>query len=445
MGYGDYTPSANKFLLPDGSITTFDGVEVLPANAVRADLYSKRAPAVAKWLLPDGSVVSGLPVVITLQPPTDYIQFDLTPEGVPSEIGTLYWDEHDKTLAVQIDTNVHLQIGQEQYIRVVNKTDATIVDGSVVYVNGAQGNRPTIALADANSYNNSMKVIGMVTHDIAKNAEGYVTTSGLVRGLDTSDYNEGDCIYLSETAGEYSTDIPADGIARIRIGMIVKSHETDGWICIRVDNEKYMFGDVDNGNYSYFEADGTYVAKGLAITYRDEYVGSSYFVPNGASAPDIVDVTIGGVVTKKYAFDGGNTTEKLGNTFEIPHDIAIAQINAGTEFLECHVHFGASNNNTGTVRWVFDWCLIKINGAPIAGTQAIISKAVTANQQYYNLLADVHLAVPEGGFSIGDLIEFTLSRVPTHQDDTYGSDAIFYKVAMHVPCDTNGSRSEYLK
>lgn len=445
MGYGDYTPMADKFLLPDGSITTFDNVEVLPADAARATLYTRRAAAAAKWLLPDGSITSGLPVTITTETPTGYIGFDTTPIGVPDSQGVLSWNESDKTLELNLGSSVKLQIGQEMFIRVVNKTGAILTNGSVVYISGAQGNRPTATKAINTDSTHCSKVIGVVTADIAINQEGYVTTNGLVRDLNTNALSEGDLLYLSDVAGEYTTTVPAVGKARVIIGTVTKSHINDGWILVRIVQDKYRFGDVTNGNYTYFEDDGTLVAKGNAITYRDEYVGGEYFEPSGATAPDIVNVTIGGVVTRKYTFDGVNTIEKLGNTFEIPHDMAVDQVNAGTEFLEVHVHTAPSDNNAGIIRFRFDWCLIKINGAPITGTTVYITKTVTGNQQYHNLLGDVHLPVPEGGFTIGDLIEFTLSREPANEGDTYASDAIFYKCAMHVPCDTMGSRTEYTK
>lgn len=216
-----------------------------------------------------------------------------------------------------------------------------------------------------------------------------------------------------------------------------------GWTV--VDEYRYAFGDVTGGNYSKFEADGTYVAEGAAITYRDEYVGGAYFVPTGANAPDEVNATIGGVVTKKYAFDGVNTVEKLGNTFEIAHDIALDAVNAGTEYIEIHVHFAPSDNNTGDVKFTVAWCLIPVNGAPISGTPVTLTKTIAANQQYFNLLKGGNLTVPEGGFDVGDLIEFTISRDPGDEADTYAHDVIFYKAALHVPVDTLGSRSIYTK
>jgi len=89
---------------------------------------------------------------------------------------------------------VTLQIGQEFFIRVVNKTGVLIPNGSVVFINGAQGNRPTIALASSTSLSAASQTIGVVTHDISDNNNGYVTTNGLVRGLNTNSYVEGDIL-----------------------------------------------------------------------------------------------------------------------------------------------------------------------------------------------------------------------------------------------------------
>lgn len=59
--YTTAPPMPDKYLLPDGSIQTFSGVEFAPANAGRAIIYKQSPWAIAKWLLPDGSIVAALP------------------------------------------------------------------------------------------------------------------------------------------------------------------------------------------------------------------------------------------------------------------------------------------------------------------------------------------------------------------------------------------------
>jgi hypothetical protein len=58
MSYNNSPVMPNKYLLPDGSITTFAGVEWAAADSDRADTYKQIQWQAAKWLMPDGSIVS---------------------------------------------------------------------------------------------------------------------------------------------------------------------------------------------------------------------------------------------------------------------------------------------------------------------------------------------------------------------------------------------------
>lgn len=167
--------------------------------------------------------------------PRASILFD-TDAGTPTyNEGTLYWDNTDHTLAIQTEVNgVTLQVGQEQFVRVLNKTGSTIADGSVVYINGSQGQRPTIAKAIATSPL-ADKVIGLVTYDIADNAEGYVTVNGLVRGQNTNSWNEGDELFISATtAGALTNVAPTAPNHAIRIGIVSYKNPSHGVILVAI-------------------------------------------------------------------------------------------------------------------------------------------------------------------------------------------------------------------
>lgn len=188
---------------------------------------------------------------------------------IPTDVGSLYWDEKDKTLSCILEHST-IQIGQEQYIVCVNKTGAIIPNGSVVYINGAQGNRPTIALASSTVYNAACKVIGVATHDIAINQEGVITINGLVRDLPTNTYVEGDVLYLSSAFGQFTKNQPTVyNYATVRIGYIVKSHVTDGWVYVSIDHVRKEFGNVTSGNFTKFEEDGSMIMYGDATVYED--------------------------------------------------------------------------------------------------------------------------------------------------------------------------------
>lgn len=157
--------------------------------------------------------------------------------GSPSE-RNFSWNDTDGTLDLGLKGgNVSLQIGQEQVLRCLNNTGNALVDGQVVYVSGAQGNRTTIALANGNSEATSQGTIGVVTEPIANNQEGFVTLSGLVRGINTSSFTEGAALYLSATtAGGITTTAPVAPNHSVRLGWCVRSHTTLGSILVSVQN-----------------------------------------------------------------------------------------------------------------------------------------------------------------------------------------------------------------
>jgi hypothetical protein len=144
------------------------------------------------------------------------IPFDTTPTSVPTAEGVASWNADDNTLDIQTGLGgVTLQVGQEQHIKARNNSGATIANGSVVYLSGASGQRPTIALADADSDAHVASTIGLATADIGNNSFGMVTTSGLVRGVNTAGMTEGGPVYLSDTAGVFTQTAPTSNIVRV--------------------------------------------------------------------------------------------------------------------------------------------------------------------------------------------------------------------------------------
>jgi hypothetical protein len=134
------------------------------------------------------------------------ILFDVTPNMTSITDGELYFDTTNYTLSVQLDSAVNLQIGQEFHVRALNRTGSTIVNGKVVYINDAQGNRPTIALANPDSVNSS-QVIGVTTEDIPYNSTGFVTVMGVVNDVNTFGLTDGGALYLDTASGKFTQSI----------------------------------------------------------------------------------------------------------------------------------------------------------------------------------------------------------------------------------------------
>lgn len=163
------------------------------------------------------------------------IQFDITGLSHAHSEGSVWWSEDDKTL--NLDTEISdtvIQVGQEVVIRCTNKTGSLIPNGSAVFVNGAQGQRPTIALALATSRTTMDTLIGVATADIADNATSYVTILGKVRDVDTSAFVEAEILYVSSTvAGAFTNVRPVAPNIIGAIGMVLYSHATEGVIGVK--------------------------------------------------------------------------------------------------------------------------------------------------------------------------------------------------------------------
>lgn len=153
--------------------------------------------------------------------------------------GDIYWDEEDSTVSIKQSENVIQQVGQELFVKVKNNTAGLITNGSVVYISGSDGGRPTVQAARASQNDTSIvdEVIGLATENIAAGNEGFVTISGLVRDIVTTGFTEGDIVYLSTTVYGGLTNVkPEYPDYTIEVGVVTNVGVSDGRILVRVVN-----------------------------------------------------------------------------------------------------------------------------------------------------------------------------------------------------------------
>lgn len=193
----------------------------------------------------------------------DQFEIDQQPTG-SAGIAVMRWNDTDGTLDLGLKGgNVTLQIGQEQVVRVVNKTATNInleqTNYQAVRVTGAQGERLKVDLALATNDVLSAETIGLVTEKIINNQEGFITTSGLVRAINTTGslqgetWADGDIVYLSPTTAGNITNIkPIAPNHIVIIGYVVHAHITKGSIYVKVDNgyELEELHNVTSTNYT---------------------------------------------------------------------------------------------------------------------------------------------------------------------------------------------------
>lgn len=146
-------------------------------------------------------------------------------------VGATFWDPAEDTAVTHRSNGKQYVHGSELWKRCINKTASLIQNGSPVYIVGAQGDRPKIALASAASAATS-KLIGIATEDIDVDAEGDVATDGDLNDVDTSSFSLGDEVWLGATPGEIINTMPGNGYQRVLIGTVTRVHATAGRIQI---------------------------------------------------------------------------------------------------------------------------------------------------------------------------------------------------------------------
>ena len=170
-----------------------------------------------------------------------YLGLDITPTSTPIGIGTIYWDAANRTAAlIDGDGDTTLQIGQEERILVHNNTGSTLIDGQVVYVTGSTGELPSVSLANAGAEATSAATIGVVTESIANGSDGFITTSGIVHGLNTLAFNEGDLLWLGTTSGTFTTTKPTSPNHLVLIGYVIKKSGGNGSILVKIQNTQEL-------------------------------------------------------------------------------------------------------------------------------------------------------------------------------------------------------------
>lgn len=248
--------------------------------------------------------------------------------------GTLFYDKAFGALAFYNDeSDVTLQIGQEDYIRVYNDTGSTIANGSPVYLSGESGATPTIELATASGTYAEAQAVGIATHDIEDSSTGYVTTRGLIADVDTSALTVGQPVHVSTTAGELQTASPTFPNFPTEVGICLISDGSTGCIYVNVSHESFETMRVTGnshmgGNLTVsgdFTVDGTQFINNstnfsLAAPFTYLNAGADLTVTHSGSGLD--DVVMGGTfegtasTTYYVRIDGTGTPD----TFEWSKD-----------------------------------------------------------------------------------------------------------------------------
>lgn len=280
----------------------------------------------------------GLPITASVINQVDYIDFNTGSATPAYKNGRIFWDNVEGCMSVyNAEADITLQVGQENWTRVFNDTGTSILNGQPVRIIGTHGDHPEVVLAQSiatsGSSNLVNQILGIATHTIEDGTFGYVTTQGLVRGLNTNAFNDGDTLYVSQTAGQLTATPPSAPYEIIPVAQVVKaSPGTSGIIYVAVQ-QPLDFTDLSSvtstGTYQYGDI-WTYIPSGSFGVWRHQkQLSGSYAVTGSWSATSFTGSLLGtasyatnhAVITSSYVCDG---ILNANQTFTTGSDATIA-------------------------------------------------------------------------------------------------------------------------
>ena len=307
--------------------------------------------------------------------------------------------------------------------QVRNETGATLTKGTVVYISGASGNKATVSKAICTSDATSAQTFGLIFADIANNQNGYAILSGDLAGLDTSAFAAGTQLYLSSTtAGSYTSTKQYAPNHLVYIGVVTRSHATQGSIEVRIQNG-YEMDELhnvsaqtpSNGHVLIWNA-STSLWESHAIT-----AGTAIGITNGAGS-----ITVNNTgVTSAVAGTGISVSGATGAvtiTNSAP-DQTVALTGAGTTSITgTYPNFTITSNDayTGTVTSVTGTSPVASSG----GTTPAISLASgygDTQNPYASKTANYVLAAPNGSAGVPTFRAIVAADIPTLNQNTTGT------------------------
>lgn len=328
-----------------------DGTVVLVGNGITGagDVFGANSStdnALARYNGTTGKIIQNSTVTLDDNGTLDNvnaISLDTTPTTPPTTAGTIYWDAGNGTPSVVLNASTELQLGQENIAKVYNGSGATIPNGAVVAVNGAQGQRPRVTLADADTEGLSAPTLGIATESIANGAEGFICTFGLVRGLDTSAFTEGLPIYLSQTAGQFTQTRPSAPAHTVALGWVIKVNASSGEVFVNINNG-WELDELHNVLITSPSSGNTLIYDAVANVWKNANItaGTGISVTNGAGSITVNNtgvtsvsgtgtvngLTLSGTVTTTGSLTLGGTLSNVNLASQVTGTLPVA--NGGT-------------------------------------------------------------------------------------------------------------------
>ena len=383
----------------------------------------------------------------------DHLLFSSSPDGPDTDVeGHVYWDGDDNTLKVITGLGNVIQLGHEVYGIGVNKTGAQLDNGTVVTMNGVQGNRPKMIKADASDASKS-KMVGVLTADCANNAEGPVTTFGIVRGVNTSGWAPGTVLYLKDDGTGGFTDTAPTGNHYVWVATTL-NQTNNGSIFVNPIHDLHLeyetdggnfaalnIGDVTGGNYVEIDNGGDLTLQGTATVFLDEFgplIGQRLESPGS----NITQNNAEGSLT----FDSGcDLSDYVTMNVQFNHDRK-----AGADVIP-HIHWWQTSADTPN--WLIQYRWQRNGQAKETSWTSLawVSNAFSYSAGTLNQISSFGAITPPASDGVSTQLQIRLLRDNANTSTLFGGadpiagDVDALSMDVHKEVDAIGSYAEYSK
>jgi len=239
--------------------------------------------------------------------------------------------------ATAVGNDVTVNVAQAQSVSnlvydVRNQTGTEIPAGSAVYIVGGSGasDHVNVVLALADNDEHSSKTFGITSVAIPDNSIGPVTLEGLIEGIDTDLWNNGDTLWLSPTVpGGIQNTIPPTPAHAVFLGYAVRIQQNNGSIFVKIQNgpelselHDVLITNVQNNQTITWDTTNSY--------WKNTNIANSVTGANSTFINTSTDVTTGAVTITSSL----NATGTPGSTNFLRGDdtwsTAVTSITAGT-------------------------------------------------------------------------------------------------------------------
>lgn len=177
----------------------------------------------------------------TDQPIVDKLRFDLNAQETVAT-GEFAWNTDEGTVELGKLGNVVNYVGQETMLLCRNSTASAIPIGTAVRFAGSLGNSGRLLVAPmiANGTLPGYVFFGVTKESIAAGADGYVTTFGKIKGVDTRAWPDGTVLWCSPaTPGGFTSTEPLAPNLKLAVAAVLNS-AANGTLMVRWDTGRRL-------------------------------------------------------------------------------------------------------------------------------------------------------------------------------------------------------------